>query len=153
MVNHIILEHSDDDLRRFCELESIGITYSQEKALTTEDSQILQEFRGSYRVEDGGRIVRLPKTNICHLSTNRDTAESRFRILQKRLQQDEALRTICEEQMLDHVVKQQVELVLTKEKSTAVFYLPHHAVKKERRRKIKWRTVFDASSAKATAPL
>jgi hypothetical protein len=48
--------------------------------------------------------------------------------------------------MLDHVLKQQVELAPRTEESTGVFYLPHHAVKKERRGKIKWRIVFDASS-------
>jgi hypothetical protein len=45
--------------------------------------------------------------------------------------------------MLEHVVKQQVKLAPTKEKSTGIFYLPHHAVKKERLGKVKWRIVFD----------
>jgi len=53
MVNHINMEHSDDELRRFWDLETIEIIPSQEKPLTTEDSRILQEFRDSYRVEDG----------------------------------------------------------------------------------------------------
>jgi len=33
-------------------------------------------------------------------------------------------------------MKEQVELAPTTENSTGVFYLPHHAVKKERRGKI-----------------
>ena len=88
---------------------------------------------------------------MCDLSLNRDIAERRFRTLQKRLQHD-VLRTIYEEQMLDHVRKEQVELAPTTENSTGVFYLPHHAVKKERRRKIKWRIVFDASSSEGNSP-
>ena len=83
MVNHITLEHSDNDLRRFWDLETFGITPSQEKPMTTGDSQILQEFRDSYRIEDGSRFIRLPTKNNCELSPNRDTAQRRFRALHK----------------------------------------------------------------------
>ena len=83
-------------MRRFWDLETIGITPIQQKPLTAGDSQILQEFRDSYRIEDGRRVIRLPK-------------------------------------------------------KTRVFYLPHHAVK-ERRGKIKWRIVFDASSSEGKSP-
>ena len=89
MVNHITLEHSDDELRRFWDLETLGITPCKETSLTTEDSRILQEFSDSYCIEDGRRVVHLPKKNNCELSPNRDTAERRFRTLQKRLQQDD----------------------------------------------------------------
>jgi hypothetical protein len=54
--------------------------------------------------------------------------------------------------MLDHVVRQQVELAPTTEESTGMFYLPHHAVKKERRGKIEWRIIFDASSSEGNNP-
>jgi hypothetical protein len=53
--------------------------------------------------------------------------------------------------MLDHVVKDQVELAPTTENSTGVFYLPNLAVK-ERRGKIKWRIVFDAPSSEGNSP-
>jgi hypothetical protein len=152
MVNLISLEPSDNDLRRFWDLETIGITPNQQKPLTAGDSQILQDFRDSYHIEDGRRVVRLPKKKMCDLSLNHDTAEKRFRTLQKRLQEDDALRTIYEEQMLDHVVKEQVERAPTTENSTGVFYLPHLAVKKERCGKIKWRIVFDASSSEGNSP-
>ena len=152
MVIHINLEHLCNDLRRFWDLETIGITPNQQKPLTAGDSQILQEFHNSYHIEHGRRIVCLPKKNMCDLSLNRDTAERRFRTLQTRLQQDDALRTICEEQMLDHVMKEQVELAPTTESLTGVFYLPHHAVKKERRGKIRWRIVFNVSSSEGNSP-
>jgi hypothetical protein len=67
-VNHVILEHSDNDLRKFWDLETIGIMPNQEQPLTMGDSQILQEFRDSFRIEDGRRVVSLPKKNICELS-------------------------------------------------------------------------------------
>jgi len=54
--------------------------------------------------------------------------------------------------MLDHLLKEQVELAPTTENSTGVFYLPHHAVKKEGRGKFKLRIVFDASSSEGNSP-
>jgi len=54
--------------------------------------------------------------------------------------------------MLDHVMKEQVELAPTTESLTGVFYLPHHAVKKERRGKIRWRIVFNVSSSEGNSP-
>jgi hypothetical protein len=48
--------------------------------------------------------------------------------------------------MIDHVAKQHVGLAPNTEKSTGVFYLPHHAVKREGRGEFKRRIVFDASS-------
>jgi hypothetical protein len=47
MVNHISLGHLDNDVRRFWDLETIGITHYQQKPLTAEDSQVFQEFRNS----------------------------------------------------------------------------------------------------------
>lgn len=54
--------------------------------------------------------------------------------------------------MLDHVAKQQVELTPNTKESTTGFYLPHHAVKKECRGKIKWRRVFEASTSEGNSP-
>jgi hypothetical protein len=68
MINHITLEHLDNDLRRFWDLETIGITPTQQKPLAAGDSQILQEFRYSYSIEDGRSVVRLPKKNMCNVS-------------------------------------------------------------------------------------
>ena len=52
-VNHITLEHLYSDLRRFWDLETIGIIRNQQMPLAVGDSQILQEFRDYYRIEDG----------------------------------------------------------------------------------------------------
>jgi len=54
--------------------------------------------------------------------------------------------------MIVHVAKQHVELAPNTEEPTGVFYLSHHAVKRERRGKIKWRIVFDASSNEGDNP-
>lgn len=84
MINRINLEYSDIDLRRLWNLETIGISPSQEKALTTGDSQILLEFRESYHI-DVRKVVRLPNKFKCELAPNRGTAERSFRALYKRL--------------------------------------------------------------------
>ena len=104
MDNRVTPQHSVKVLRRFCDLDTIKITRRQERSLTTGGSQILLEFRDSYRIEDGRTVVRFQK-EMGELSRNQGTAE-RFRALQKRLQQDYALRAIYEEQMLVYVVKQ-----------------------------------------------
>jgi len=109
MVIHKILENLGKDLRRFWDLETIGITPNQQKPLTAGDSQILQEFRDSYCIDHGRRVVHLPKKKMCYLSLKRDTAERKLRILHKRLQQVNALRTIYARQILDHVMKDKLE--------------------------------------------
>ena len=119
-VNHITLEHFENDWRRFWELETIGIIPSQDKPLTMGDSQILQEFHDLRRIEDGRRFVSLLKKNIGDLFPNCRNAEGRFQTLQKRLKQDDALRAIYEEQMLDHAVKQHVELAPVTEETTSI---------------------------------
>jgi len=54
--------------------------------------------------------------------------------------------------MLDHVVKQQVEIAQSTEEWPGMFYLPHHVVKKERHGKIKCRIVIDESSSQGNSP-
>jgi len=49
-------------------------------------------------------------------------------------------------------MKEQVQLALTKENSAGLFYLPHHAVKQERRGKNKWTIIYDASFSEGNSP-
>jgi hypothetical protein len=64
MVNHVSLEHLDNDLLKFWDLGSIGITPNQQKPLKGGDFQI-HGFRDSYLIEDGRRVVRLRICAIC----------------------------------------------------------------------------------------
>jgi hypothetical protein len=57
MVNHVTLQHSDDDLRKFWDLETIGIMPCQETSLTATGSDILKQFHDSYCIEEGRRVV------------------------------------------------------------------------------------------------
>jgi hypothetical protein len=81
MVNHVAIEHAEYDLRRFWDIETLGITPPEENPLTLVVSQIMQELHDSYCVVDGRRVVRLAMKNICGLSPNRSKAERRLRSL------------------------------------------------------------------------
>ena len=54
----------------FWELETFKITHNQQKTLTDRDSQILEEFRNSYRMEYGRRVVRLPLNDVLEMGPN-----------------------------------------------------------------------------------
>lgn len=46
--------------------------------------------------------------------------------------------------MLDYIAKDQVEIVPLNDSSEDVYYLPHHAVKKQTAEVTKYRIVFEA---------
>jgi hypothetical protein len=48
--------------------------------------------------------------------------------------------------MLDYILQHQVEVTPPRPSEASKFYLPHHAVKTEKRMAVKWRIVFEASS-------
>jgi hypothetical protein len=51
-----------------------------------------------------------------------------------------------ETKMLDYLLQHQVEVAPPGLSASSKFCLPHHAVKKEKRKNVKWRIDFDASS-------
>jgi len=59
---------------------------------------------------------------------------------------------VYHDHMLDYIKKEQVEIAPYEEGREDEFYLPHHAVKKEKRGEAKWRIVFDGSSHEDHAP-
>jgi hypothetical protein len=65
VVNFINLDQivtpSDDELRRFWDLETIGISANHDRSLSAKDSKFLEEFRASFHVEDQHREVSLPR--------------------------------------------------------------------------------------------
>jgi hypothetical protein len=54
--------------------------------------------------------------------------------------------------MLDYVNKEHMEIAPSEEGTADDFYLPHYAVKKEKRGQAKCRIVFDGSSNENHAP-
>jgi hypothetical protein len=65
VVNFINLEQtftpSEDDLRRFWDLETIGISTNHDRSLRAKDSKLLEDFQASFRMEDHRRVVSLPR--------------------------------------------------------------------------------------------
>ena len=141
----------DDELRRFWDLETIGITAEPNRAMSAKDSALLEDFHASFRIRDRRRVVSLPKKQDTPLPDNRMIAEGRLRNLRKRLDNSEVLKEMYYSQMAEFIARGQVEEAPMEESAT-VFYLPHQAVKKEKRGKTKWRIVFDASSHEDNAP-
>jgi hypothetical protein len=92
----------DDDLRRFWDLETIGITANHDRSLSAKDSKLLEEFRASFHVVDHRRVVSLPKKHDTALPSNRLNAEKRLNNLTKKLENNEALKQMYHEQMLNY---------------------------------------------------
>jgi hypothetical protein len=143
---------SDDVVRRFWDLETLGITEKQDKSMNARDTALLQEFHASYSLEDQRRVVSLPRKGNITLPSNRHNAEILFHRLEQRLEGNVALRHVYHDNMLDYIKKVQVEIPHTEEGTADQFYLPHHTVKKEKRGEAKWRIVFDGSCHEEHAP-
>lgn len=143
---------SDDSMRLFWDLETLGIREQQPRALSAKDSTILEDFHNTFRLADGRRVVSLPRKENVVVSSNLRNAEKRFQSLQRKLDNDEEFSEMYYAHMTDYIEKGHVEQVATTESTPDVFYLPHHAVKKQRHGATKWRIVFDASSRDTGSP-
>jgi hypothetical protein len=76
----------DAEVKRFSELETIGIAAHQDRGWGSKDSSILQAFHDSFRTEANRRVVSLPKKKNVTIPTNRQNAMARFRSLEARLE-------------------------------------------------------------------
>ena len=120
----------ETEIKRFCDLETIGITSHQDKGWNTKDSAVFQAFHDSLKTEDSRRVVSLPKQENITLTTNRQNSKNRFSSLETRLRKNAILRHVYYTLMLDYMQRGQVEVVDPEEKQEGTFYLPHHAVSK-----------------------
>jgi hypothetical protein len=69
---------SDDELRRFWYLETIGISANYDRSLSVKVSRFLEEFLASFRVEDQSRVVFLQRKQDTALPRNMPNAEKRL---------------------------------------------------------------------------
>jgi hypothetical protein len=155
-INNIEFYHDfdlrDSQLRRFWSLEAMGLTDTDTAPHSTKDTAMLSSFSDSFHIEDGRAVVSLPKKEHVIPADNHSNTQRRFQSLTKRFATTTNFRTMYENKMLDYVLQHQVEVVLPRPCVTPKFYLPHHAVKKEKRGAEKWRIVFDASSHESGSP-
>jgi hypothetical protein len=111
-----------------------------------------EEFRASFRVEDQRRVVSLPRKQDIPLPSNSLNAEKRLQNLAERLENNESMKHVYHDQLLNYITRGQVAAAPAKDSTSTVFYLPHQAVKKEKHGKTKWRIAFDTSSHEANVP-
>ncbi|GBM15272.1 hypothetical protein AVEN_144057-1 [Araneus ventricosus] len=96
---------------------------------------------------DGRRVVKFPwKQDRTLLSDNYNVASQRLKCLQKKFKNTD-FQNIDTEIMQDYIDKNQMEIGSeTPVNESSTFYLPHHAVKKQKNQNVKYRIVFDRSS-------
>lgn len=156
VVNYINLEQnftpSDDDLRRFWDLETIGISANHDRSLGAKNLKLLAEFQASFRMENQRRVISLPRKQGIALPSNKLNAERRLNTLIKRLESNDAVKQIYHDQMLNYIKRGQVEAAPVENSTRTMFYLPHQVVRKEKCGKTRWRIVFDALSHEIKAP-
>ena len=142
------VESSDDPLKRFWELDAIGIGSHQEHQRTLEEEDAINQFNSSCRFDGERYEVGLPwKKDHPPLVDNYGQAYQRLVSTERRLARDsEKARMYCE------AVRQYIEdghaRAIDEEdhKADKITYLPHHGVFREDRATTKCRVVFDSSA-------
>lgn len=129
--------------------------FSQYGKLTKSNQQCIEEEetvnyfnQTTLRNNEGRFVVHLPRKSTVHeLGATLAMATSRFLSVERRLQQDEDLRTGYTEFMKEYIELGHMQEVLDESIiPTPSFYLPHHAVIKASSLTTKIRVVFDASA-------
>ena len=105
MVNYVNLNlrplAADDVVRRFWDLETLGITDKQDKSMNARDTALLREFHASYSLQDQRMVVTLHRKGNITLPSNNHNAEGLFLRLEKRPEGNVALRHVHQDHMLD----------------------------------------------------
>jgi len=131
----------------------MGVTDTHIAPHSAKDNAMLSGFADSLRIEDGRAVVvSLPKIENVILTDNHTNAQRRFQSLTERFATTTHFKTMYENKMLDYILQHHVEVAPPGFSAESMFYLPHHAVKKEKREAVKWRIVFDASSHEPGSP-
>jgi len=160
-VNHVAINNIelcqdadlwDSQFRRFWILEAMGITHPDTVPPSVKNTVMLSSFSDSIRIEDVQAVVSLPKKQHAILNDNNTNAHRRFKSLTKRFDTTTYFRTTYENKMVDYILQHQVEAAPPGPTAAPTFYLPHHAVKKEKCKAVKWRIVFYASSHEPGSP-
>jgi hypothetical protein len=147
-VNHVAINNialcqdfhpQDSQLRRFWSLEAMGITDTDTAPHSSKDTAMFSSFADSFHIEDGRAVVSLPKKEHVIQADNHTNAQRRIQSLTKRFGTTTDFRTMYENKMLDYILQHQVEVFPPGPSAKSKFYLPHHAVKKEERKAVKWR--------------
>ena len=149
-----IVTASDEDLnvtlKRFWDLETLGIVpQSQEENELTPLEKIAQKKVEQSLSYNGDRYeVSVPwKQDRPNLPNNRQMAERRLQLVEKKLQKDMQLANAYQGVIDDYLKKEYIRVVPTSEpRPESEWFLPHFQVVRPDRETTKVRIVFDASA-------
>lgn len=138
----------NDTLKRFWEIDNLGIQENGVQAMTREEKIALDKTRLSL-VHDGERyqVATLWKTDCPMLPNNYEMANSRLRNTEKRLIRQPLVGEDYQRVITSYVDKGYIRKVQpTENKPKSTWYLPHFPVYRPERSTTKTRLVFDASA-------
>ncbi|CAB3994168.1 Hypothetical predicted protein, partial [Paramuricea clavata] len=136
------MHHEDDQqLRRFWDLESLGIS--------KEEKSVVEEFTSTIGFKAGRYHVELPwKEHHPLLPDNYEMSRKRLWSLLERLKRDPEVLKEYDAVIKDQLTKGVVEIVQKEDigELGKVHYIPHHAVIRRDKETTKLRIVYDASA-------
>ena len=135
-------------LRRFWELESIGIVEAVNPTMSQEEELAVNDFNDGLNFDGKNYEVRLPwKRDHPKLENNYAQAVKRLESIERKLKRDPEKAEAYTTAINQYVEKGFAEEVLDLTSGGgSVRYLPHHAVFRADRQTTKCRIVFDASA-------
>ena len=144
-INSLLVTKSNDDLNenlsKFWELEEVPCS---KQVLAPEEEWCENHFIETHRRSATGQyVIQLPfKSDVPDLRESGHTALKRFHNLEFKLKKNENLYSQYRDFMIEYVQLDHMSPTI----SNSSYIIPHHAVTKEDRNKIKLRVVFDASA-------
>ena len=146
----LISDVSDEELRKFWDLEHVGVSSKEEALDPFIHDPHLKRFSETTKFSQGRYEVALPwkseqaKANVVD---NFKLAEKRFIRTEQKLEEDPQLKAQYDQVFKDYVNEGFIEEVPPEQINTGypIFYLPHRPVVKESSTTTKVRPVFDAS--------
>ena len=142
-------ESTNFSLKKFWELESIGITdQQQKKEMSGEENDALQQFHSTISFDGERYEVGLPwKRDHPELASNYQQALRRMLKVERALHEDERKEEMYKEAMQQYFKDGHArEITEEDQKIHPVYYLPHHPIIREDKTTTKCRVVFDASA-------
>lgn len=144
-------EDINEEVKRFWELESIGISDNMAHTKTTDNDGVHTYIKDTMAFRDGRYEVRLPWKEHVTLEENKSVAEKRLSQVTKKLLKDPKNLQAYDKAIREYIESGIAEKVSTEEdkkRKNFAYYMPHQAVIKEDRATTKIRIVFDASASR-----
>ena len=138
----------NETLKRFWELESIGLAEIEDLVMSQEEECAVADFNRGLNFDGHNYEVRLPwKRDPPKLESNYAQALRRLESVERKLRQDPVKAKAYKTAINEYVEKGFAEEVPDQsDDNGTVRYLPHHAVFRDDKRTTKCRIVFDASA-------